>query len=737
MVSHGTAQIVRVTSNAMEIPLYGMCELTIVLSASYDNPFDPEQVDLTAEFTTPSGKTVTVPGFFYQPYTNRNEGDEAKRPLLDGNGPPCWKVRFAPTEPGKHTYLVRLQNHFGDVRGDVKSAPGSFVAVASEAPGFIRVSKTDGRYFQFDNGKPFFAIGQNLQNDWPVYKHSRLLAQGGANCARVWTFCHWTWLEWTFKEGGFKWAGPGDWMRSYAGAGKYNQRIAWIADHHLEQWARDGIFVMLCMGNGTGGGELSASKEARYDSWGGNPYNIANGGFLDTPAKFWTDERARKLYKQRLRYIVARWGYSRSIWAWEFWNELGAATPEIVAWHKEMAQYLRDTDPNRHLITTSTWEGNADKFAAMWDLKEMDFTQSHHYGALTAMMPRIALHLARWPKPHIIGEGGGPEPETEAGEASGKKLALDPDGTEFHNSLWAPVMSGAAGTTLSWWWRDRIEPRNLFFHYRAVASFVRDVPWHDGRLRPIQVQAVSLASSSAQQKFSPVLIAPFGADWGSRPRQNRCRVEADGAVTDLERLAGELFGNAPSRREWRNPPTFEVNFPEPGRFILHVSTALHSVLEIRLDGKQVVRDAFPGGAGKRVARDFVVDVPAGRHEITLDNAGGDLIRFGYFILTNYRDAARYPDLDILGLRSEDMALLWIHSRLNQWYFKAAGFDAEPVGPAIATLGGLRDGHYQIEWWDTYKGEISKVEQTEVRGGTLDLHLPAIEKDVACKVIRMR
>ena len=59
MVSRGTPQIIRVTSSAMEIPLYGMWELTIDLRASYDNPFDPEQVDLTAEFTTPSGKKVT------------------------------------------------------------------------------------------------------------------------------------------------------------------------------------------------------------------------------------------------------------------------------------------------------------------------------------------------------------------------------------------------------------------------------------------------------------------------------------------------------------------------------------------------------------------------------------------------------------------------------------------------------------------------------------------------------
>jgi hypothetical protein len=130
-------------------------------------------------------------------------------------------------------------------------------------------------------------------------------------------------------------------------------------------------------------------------------------------------------------------------------------------------------------------------------------------------------------------------------------------------------------------------------------------------------------------------------------------------------------------------------------------------------------------------------VPAGRHEIALDNTGGDLIRFSYFILTHYRDAARHPDLDILGRQSDDFAALWIHNRLNQWPLKAAGFNAEPVGPAAATIGGLKDGSYRIEWWDTYKGEISKVEEAVVRGGTLDLQLPAIQSDVACKLKCMR
>jgi len=387
---------------------------------------------------------------------------------------------------------------------------------------------------------------------------------------------------------------------------------------------------------------------------------------------------------------------------------------------------VSESDPNRHLITTSTWEGNADKFAAVWDVKEMDFTQGHHYGPVPPMTVRIAEHLRRWAKPYINGEGGGPSAQGWDGESPGKQFVVDPDSVEFHNSLWTPAMSGSAGTTLPWWWRDRVEPQNLFFHYRAVAKFVRNVPWGDSRLRPVQIRAVTLAGGAPRNKFSPVLIAPFGADWGSKPRQDRFCVEADGSVPGLEKLAGELFGHASGRSEWRNPPTFDVNFPEPGRFIMHVSKVLHGVLEIRLDGKLVVAD-------KTAEKNVAIEVPAGRHEIALDNAGSDLIRFNYILLTNYRDAARHPDLDILGQQAGDFAALWIHNRLHQWPYKAAGFEAEPVGPAVATIAGLKDGRYHIEWWDTYEGRISKIEPAEVQNGMLELRLPAIKSDIACKI----
>ena len=47
--------------------VYDTVELTAEIAATYDNPFDPDQIAVEARVTTPEGKVLSVPGFFYAP----------------------------------------------------------------------------------------------------------------------------------------------------------------------------------------------------------------------------------------------------------------------------------------------------------------------------------------------------------------------------------------------------------------------------------------------------------------------------------------------------------------------------------------------------------------------------------------------------------------------------------------------------------------------------------------------
>ena len=96
-------------------------------------------------------------------------------------------------------------------------------------------------------------------------------------------------------------------------------------------------------------GELKDGGFFNEGSWVSNPYNARNGGPCASPDDFWTDERARTLYKQRLRYILARWGHSPQVFAWEFWNEV-QPTPAVEAWTSEMAAFLKELTVRKVIV---------------------------------------------------------------------------------------------------------------------------------------------------------------------------------------------------------------------------------------------------------------------------------------------------------------------------------------------------------------------------------------------------
>ena len=50
-------------SAAPQVGRYACLELEIDLDESYENPFDPAEVDLRVVFESPSGKRVAVPAF--------------------------------------------------------------------------------------------------------------------------------------------------------------------------------------------------------------------------------------------------------------------------------------------------------------------------------------------------------------------------------------------------------------------------------------------------------------------------------------------------------------------------------------------------------------------------------------------------------------------------------------------------------------------------------------------------
>ena len=61
-----------------------------------------------------------------------------------------WKVRFSPIEAGTYRFFVEVED--GNNGDNLKTGIRSFAVASSDRPGFVRISKSDPKYFEFTNG---------------------------------------------------------------------------------------------------------------------------------------------------------------------------------------------------------------------------------------------------------------------------------------------------------------------------------------------------------------------------------------------------------------------------------------------------------------------------------------------------------------------------------------------------------------------------------------------------------
>ncbi len=438
---------------------YQRYELSFDLSRTYENPFDPDEIDVLGTFTAPSGKTVTVPAFYYRDFTRRLTGLGVEQLVPLGRS--YWKLRFTPTELGSWTVTLLAR----DKKDKIKTLPLTFRCVESDSPGFVRVDPKDPFYFSFDSGKFFYPVGQMLRSPTDLRvpypygftqkegegtfafdRYFEKLSANGVNFVRTWMGNWWLGIE-----------APRSYAPGYDGLGKYNMEHAWKLDYVLEQARRRGIYVELTLLNH---GLLHRSGDTE---WYENPYNALNGGPLNRPPQFFTDAKAKEFFKRRLRYIVARWGCDTHLFSWEMWNEVdlteGYDSDQVRAWHAEMIDYLNEIDPYHHITTTHFCRQPMDPNVNSLD--QIKFTQSDLYtDNIVSGMQSTWISKQTLQKGTIVNEYG---------------IGNDFDQLQanFHGGLWSSAVVPMAGSAMFWWW-PWVDNHDLYWHYKAVSAFCSD-----------------------------------------------------------------------------------------------------------------------------------------------------------------------------------------------------------------------------------------------------------------------
>jgi len=588
-VTHA-AENLRLTTSAERVGTYEKIEFRLDAPATYRNPFDPDEVDLAVVIEGPGGRHVSVPAFWCQDYERRRLARSGRETdWFYPRGMPAWKARFTPAEPGAYRAWARLKDRSGEHR----SQPIEFQCTASGRHGFLRTSAKDPRFLEFDDGTPFFAIGQNLAFIGPqqyvdLGKAEAIFArlkENGANFLRVWPCCEdwamaiearksafgrsWAWkppiVDLPDGKGGtekcLKLPAGGSLDVSpsqpvalrpntrYVVAGRIKAeartalRVA-VGQSSLEQPIEPGPnqgWIQFRQEFTTGAdewwlGRVSLRCDGPGNAWAddlslreaaGGPELLWEAdvdrpirGFYNPVDCFMLDELVRSaeanglylqlcvitrdLYmgslkdagspeyaqaiadaKKLFRYAVARWGYSTSVGAWEYFNEIDPGLP-TDRFYAELGAYLEEADVYRHLRTTSTWAPSAR------DCKhpKLDIAEVHYYlrptdekrirDEVSAVLDRVQFLREHAPeKPVLVGEFGLATDQWQQSPLMEKDKPL----LHFHNALWASALSGSSGTVLFWWW-DQLDRMDGYHHYRPLAAFLADVPFTTAGLRP-------------------------------------------------------------------------------------------------------------------------------------------------------------------------------------------------------------------------------------------------------------
>lgn len=646
--------------------VYPKIEASFNLIGLATDPFDYTVTDVQVRITQPDSSVVSLPAFF--------------------DGGTTWRVRHTPQMAGLYSVIGVTLNGSPAAASNLQPTAWT-VAGPAIGPGYVMVDPGNARRFITSDGKRFFPRGENVAWDQGGHNVTNVLLKMGAaheNWARVWMSA-------------FATPGNLDWPKVSNTFGTLSLTIATNWDMVVSSAEQAGVRFQMTLHHH---GEYSTTVNP---NWPQNPYNTANGGFLSNPVQFFTNSMAKDLTKRKLRYAVARWGYSTSVMAWELFNEVqftdAGQTGQwgiVQSWHDEMATFLRSQDPYHHLITTSSLLNEP-----LWD--KTDYYQHHDYPSDLIAGIRDAADITgtQTVAPDYSGECG-----------TNGTLHLGVNAPQ-----WAGLMAGQSGNAQLWYW-DTMDAANDYTNFRAVSDFVTMSGLGDQD---------SVAKSSPQIAtvgvIGPLVFAPGGGF--VKATQDTFTVAA--ATPDgFGATPNYLQGNG-NRSLTPNGYTFLVNYPQNGTFsvqIIQIAKA-GATFQLFLDSVLRTNVVFPSNTSD-TSTNFTatITVTSGAHTILLYNSGADWVNLGNITLNPYA-----PLLGAYAVGNSAFNATWIWNRTNVFNTSAS----TPTSGTV-NVAGLNPGTYSATWWDTFAGvAISNLTVSIADTNPVTLNTPSILRSAALYV----
>ncbi|RAP76156.1 DUF5060 domain-containing protein [Paenibacillus montanisoli] len=421
--------ILNVQANTTAVDLYAKFELKLELEADYTNPYDPNQIDLSMELTSPSGKKWKVNGFY------------------DGTGF-AWKIRFSPDETGKWSYRLHAASS-----GTESSGPeGSFEAIPSSNRGWIQLSQANKRFLEYRDGSTFYGIG--VAYPWGITDvNLDKIAEHGGNLITYW-------------NGNYDSSGNGggdDQLQSATfGVEKIDPLKALRIDDLIESFEQRGLHMNFVIW----------PHDSLADTLDGWPAAWKKSGYaaIGEAKDFFTSEDMWTHQEHLYRYIIARWGYSSAIGIWDLVCEINGtdgwvhgSTADTDAWTTKVHDYFKEHDPYGH-PTMGSMAGSRQDY---WDFgyRTLDLADRENYYNLNykAYAQDIRKRWDSYEKPLIIGETGNVT-----------------DTLKYHQAIWVSFANGLASSPI--WWDFGQVSDEMFMQMKHFASFAAQIDFREKRV---------------------------------------------------------------------------------------------------------------------------------------------------------------------------------------------------------------------------------------------------------------
>jgi hypothetical protein len=442
--------------NSNQIKKYEKFEIAAELkNVQFSNPFDPADADLYAEFTSPSGKTIKINGF----YDNYKGAD-------------IWKIRFSPSETGDYKFKVFIK----DGLESAESEGSSFTATESEHHGWIKPSLKNPHYFSYDDGTTYYGVGAyspwgNNQEVFNAFINNK------ANFFAIWDI----------NYGGF----VNDKGIIEDKLGQYNQEKLGEIDSLLSILEKNNIQIMYAIWP-----HDLFSETVWAAQWKINPYSQ-----ITKAENVYGDSLAWEYQKMKYRYMIARFAHSRSWGLWELINEMDGTDgwarghhKEAFAWVEKCQKYFTENDPYRHPMTASFSGGFKQYRDTLYKITEVPNLHLYPAQGWIPKFPddslRSDMYNFGWAakrfwdnfeKPAIFGEAGADLTYYKPGS---KEYHIS-----YHNHIWASLTNGLAVTPV--WWTASIMNEQDWEQLKYLSEFVVDIDFSNMSYKPVQAEAAN------------------------------------------------------------------------------------------------------------------------------------------------------------------------------------------------------------------------------------------------------